>query len=407
MATRRELEEFAKLPAQRKLDAAFNAGAGSLQEAQSFVAELDNQAASTSPQAAQQVQAQAQQPQGFFSNLVDTVENLSPEQQQGLLAFGADLLNRSQQGGSLAANIANAAQTGFGTTAALRAQRAKAAGEAQKQRLALVKAAQEARKIGNTERGLSLDERKFERLAQQDPRLGKVNPRDFTPASLARFTETGNMADLVFNPKSTSSTSVNVNTGPNGEERIPLSKPEINRQQKQLASLQDEIVKLGGIGERFSEDFLTIGGRLKAGLGGFLDKAGLSDTELSGFNAERSAFTAEVEQFFQAYRSRVTGAAAAVAEMELLREDFLTKDLGPAEFKAKFKSFTAAAKRGIKEHSRNLREGLTPGPTVEPALRGDPATNLTPSGNAGALTAPASGIIRFERDASGQIKQVQ
>jgi len=400
MATRRELEDFAKLPARAKLDAAFNAGAGSLQEAQAFVSELDKQAVSSSPQAAQQVQAQAQQPQGFFSNISSKLENLSPEQQQGLLAFGTDLLNRSQQGGSLAANIANAAQTGFGTTAAIRAQRAKAQAAAQKQAL-------EGRKVANTEEKLDLEQRKFDRLAQQDPRLGKVNPRDFTPASLAKFSETGNMADLVFNPKSTSSTSVNVNTGPNGEERIPLSKAEINSQQKSLSSLQDELVKLGGIGDKFSDDFLTIGGRLKSGVGGFLDKAGLSDTAFSDFNAQRSVFAAEVEQFFQAYRSRVTGAAAAVAEMELLRQDFLTKDLGPAEFRAKFKSFTEAAKRGIKEHSRNLREGLTPGPTVNPTLRGDPATNLTPSGNAGASTAPAPGVIRFERDASGQIKQVQ
>lgn len=138
-----------------------------------------------------------------FKSIKDQIDNLSPEQAQGLLAFGANLLRRPEFGETLGSQIATGAQAGFQTTAALRAQ--KAAAEA-----AAEKAAREQAKLDIETAKERREQKEFEE--RDDPRraLSKIDISKMTPESVREFLKTGDHSVLRFNPATRSSVNVSV-----------------------------------------------------------------------------------------------------------------------------------------------------------------------------------------------------
>ena len=71
-------------------------------------------------------------------------------------------------------------------------------------------------------------------------------------------------------------------------------------------------------------------------------------------------FRSKVEDAFNDYRTQVTGAAAAIAEIERLRKVFINTDLSDTEFKATYSSLFETMRRTREIYSEMLREGLDP-----------------------------------------------
>lgn len=207
MATREQLNNFLNLSRKEQLDAAFNAGATSLDEANAAVDTVVSQ-------------AQGGAGQGFLGTVRNRLNNLTPAQGRGLLAFGAAAGRGIQPGETLISTLASAAQQGLSTTEAARALRAEQDAARRAELQGLLKFMQKNREIGLRQQEFGLDERRFgleqqefERDSLGDPRLSKIDPFDFTPDSVQRFIQSGNFADLVPNPSARRGTNVNVNTG--------------------------------------------------------------------------------------------------------------------------------------------------------------------------------------------------
>jgi len=143
------------------------------------------------------------------------------------------------------------------------------------------------------------------------------------------------------------------------------------KEQNAVITARQNIAKLGGIGEKFAEEYLTVFGKARAYGGGILDKLGGVGDVIDGmiesvagggssqtFAANQKVFHQKVEQFFNAYRKEITGAQAAIKELEILRDAMLTTDLGPEAFMASWNEFMAVAERGLQEHKDTLRLGL-------------------------------------------------
>ena len=75
---------------------------------------------------------------------------------------------------------------------------------------------------------------------------------------------------------------------------------------------------------------------------------------------EYTTFVNNTEQAFNSYRKWVTGQAAAVKEIEMIRQSFLNKDMGPTQFKAAVAQYQAKLKRGIAVSKQMLDEGVNP-----------------------------------------------
>lgn len=93
------------------------------------------------------------------------------------------------------------------------------------------------------------------------------------------------------------------------------------------------------------------------------DKAGIGNPASDwGENRLKKAtrFKQGIEQIFNAYRKEITGAAAAVQELERLKQAMLNADLSPTQFEASYNEFIAKVMRGQKIAAQMVREGYDP-----------------------------------------------
>ena len=131
-------------------------------------------------------------------------------------------------------------------------------------------------------------------------------------------------------------------------------------------SLQNDVIGgtetlalLDGIDETFNEESLTYAG--KAGIEGarFLDKTPLRGLGVGKEELKANAkFESNVRQFFNAYRKEITGAAAAVQEMEELQRSIISMKDSPTEFKAKKQELRKKTQRMLRIKRKMLREGI-------------------------------------------------
>lgn len=143
-------------------------------------------------------------------------------------------------------------------------------------------------------------------------------------------------------------------TGPSN-----LGRRATGRIEEDLINGEGTLQRLQSIMQEFDPDALTFFGKAEASALRFAEKAGV---DLSAANklalAQRRRFTNAVEQNFNLYRKNITGAAAAIKELEILRESFLSSDLSPTEFKAEFDRYQGQIKRSQRLLRRIRREGL-------------------------------------------------
>lgn len=117
--------------------------------------------------------------------------------------------------------------------------------------------------------------------------------------------------------------------------------------------------RLQSIKQEFDPDALTFFGKAEGAALRFADKLGVDLSEANKQAlAQRRRFTNAVEQNFNIYRKNITGAAAAIKELEILRANFLSSDLSPIEFKAEFDRYEGEIKRSQRLLRRIRREGL-------------------------------------------------
>lgn len=159
-----------------------------------------------------------------------------------------------------------------------------------------------------------------------------------------------------------------------------LGKPVQNKLQTDILDAENTLANLEAAGGKFSEDYLTLGGKAKAAAGATLDKLGLPDIGgAKEFNAKRSTLIQDVDQFFQEYRRYITGAAAAQREIEDLKKASLDSSLGPTEFMSRYSNLMNKMRSEVDRKKQQLNQGIRPAqpqqqpPTqqVAPASRDD------------------------------------
>lgn len=139
-----------------------------------------------------------------------------------------------------------------------------------------------------------------------------------------------------------------------------LQKKTVGELEKKLVTFETNIDNLKRIEAQIKPEFLTFAGRGKAFFSALKSKAGIDlSKEEKTFLQERTRFTQNINQFFNAYRKEITGAAASVQELEGLKKSMFNEDLGPVEFEAAFDEFKNGVFRGRRLTRKLLREGLT------------------------------------------------
>jgi len=139
-----------------------------------------------------------------------------------------------------------------------------------------------------------------------------------------------------------------------------LQKPTARLLEKKLVFFEETIGDLARIREQFEPDFLTFAGRGRAFLTNLKSKGGLNLTpEEIEFTQKRRKFSQNVNRTFNAYRKEITGAAAAVRELEDIKKAALNEDLSPVEFIAALDELESEMKRGRRLTRKLLREGVT------------------------------------------------
>lgn len=138
-----------------------------------------------------------------------------------------------------------------------------------------------------------------------------------------------------------------------------LQKKTVTDLEKKLVVFETNFDDLKRIESQIKPEFLTFAGRGKAFFSGLKSKAGVDlSKEEKSFLQERTRFTQNINQFFNAYRKEITGAAASVQEMEGLKRSMFNEDLSPVEFEAAFDEFKNGVQRGRRLTRKLLREGV-------------------------------------------------
>ena len=141
--------------------------------------------------------------------------------------------------------------------------------------------------------------------------------------------------------------------------------------QTDIRDKQQQLRKLSTLNSEKFDRFLTTKGRTTAQFGKVLDYAqGLGGESISnlyenvaGYNpidfaAESRVVFEDLEKFFNKYRKEITGAAAAVAELQKLRKAILSGDLPPAQAKASLDSLINEIDGNLNADFNNLENGI-------------------------------------------------
>jgi len=139
-----------------------------------------------------------------------------------------------------------------------------------------------------------------------------------------------------------------------------LQRPTARLLEKKLVSFEENIDDLKRIETQIKPEFLTFQGRGRAFFTAIKSKAGVDITpQEKQFVQQRKRFVQNINQFFNAYRKEITGAAASVQELEGLKASMFNEDLSPVEFEAAFDEFKNSVFRGRRLARKLLREGVS------------------------------------------------
>jgi len=118
--------------------------------------------------------------------------------------------------------------------------------------------------------------------------------------------------------------------------------------EKEIITLETNLADLKAIGSSFSKSYLTYQGKIARWTLKELDKMNV-DVGKGGkeFISGARMFTENVEQVFNTYRKLITGAQAAIKEIEMLRESILNKKLTPSELDASYNRYVNQIERQV------------------------------------------------------------
>lgn len=160
------------------------------------------------------------------------------------------------------------------------------------------------------------------------------------------------------------STNVTIQNMPPGNQ--PPTKPTTNRLQSDVIDTQSQLGRLQGIKDSYSREFLQASGKVKGSIykiGDYLNLPleklpGLSEDDKKKFLGQRTEFVTRTEQLFNLYRKEITGAAAAIQELDRLKKSMLNVDMTPMEFEHAYNAFEKELKRTIRLRNKFMRQGF-------------------------------------------------
>jgi len=154
-----------------------------------------------------------------------------------------------------------------------------------------------------------------------------------------------------------------IQIGGDGQDvRQSLAKPVVRKQQEVVINAQTTLANLSRIRALADPEFFTYFGQIREKAGSVMEKLGIDRSPEGKERARRfRLLNNEVEQEFNAYRKEITGAAAAIAELSMLRKSFINMDLDFTGFQAAFDQYEAKKLRALRLSRRVLREGVQVG----------------------------------------------
>tara|TARA_B100002003_G_scaffold241756_1_gene263859 strand:- start:327 stop:1568 length:1242 start_codon:yes stop_codon:yes gene_type:complete len=157
-------------------------------------------------------------------------------------------------------------------------------------------------------------------------------------------------------------------SGPNGEmffsmgdaEGPTFGKAATNTLEGGVVSDADLFQRAAALTKTYDPEFLTYRNQGEAWLTKQAEKLGVSvDDARKQMLKDRTKFIQGVEGMFNAYRKEITGAAAAVQELERLKKAFINMDMSPSEFEAGLEFFLDESRRALRLKRKLLREGVS------------------------------------------------
>lgn len=145
--------------------------------------------------------------------------------------------------------------------------------------------------------------------------------------------------------------------------KLPLGRSASSEEQKDIAPLEIQKKQVEHIADLYDPSFLTYAGKAETAKNRFLDKLGASGPNDRKQLGGATRFRQNVEQVFNAYRKDITGAAAALAELDRLKQSVINTDQSPAEFEAALGEFAQGLQRGLDIKKQLLDEGIALGST--------------------------------------------
>ncbi|MEO1503178.1 MAG: hypothetical protein AAFU68_03020 [Pseudomonadota bacterium] len=124
----------------------------------------------------------------------------------------------------------------------------------------------------------------------------------------------------------------------------------------------DTISMLNDIERRFDPEIFTYKDQAQNWMANQAEKLGmdLSQTEQEMLT-RRTDMVIRVGQAFNAYRKAITGAAAAVQELDQLKRTYINEDMGPTQFRAALTALKRMAQKDLRIKSDLARAGISQG----------------------------------------------
>lgn len=146
----------------------------------------------------------------------------------------------------------------------------------------------------------------------------------------------------------------------------PAEKAVKTQLQKDIVDNTVQLSRLKSIKDSYKKEFLQASGKVKGAIYRVGDFMNLPVENLPGFSSEdkntflgkRTEFETQVGQIFNLYRKDITGAAAAVQELDRLKKDMMNVDMTPMQFEHAANAYEKNLKRAIRLKNKVLREGF-------------------------------------------------
>lgn len=213
--------------------------------------------------------------------------------------------------------------------------------------------------IDNWEAGQEIDRQKLNQPAPPmtivgeiyaDLKAGRITPQQ-AQALVAK--ETAPKTGMTFTTPDGSTVQIGGNPG--------LGKKATNDLQTGIIGNTELLDLTEQVGSSYDPEFLTYQGQGEGFFTKQAEKLGMNPGEArKDFLKRRTKFVTGVERLFNAYRKEITGAAAAVQELDRLKQSFINADMSPSQFEAAFEGYQTELRRMIRLRNKLLREGLDP-----------------------------------------------